>query len=146
MAITVLPDEKVIELTSSITDLAEFHQVLRQWEASDEGVTSAATHTWQRMTLANGAAMLGMDLVNGWRLRFPVAGRYTIVGNLNGDVLTVAGVFVERQTSVAFVTSFQGGGGGGAVDAQAVAQALRDSLAAELAAILQIQTRVDAAL
>jgi hypothetical protein len=55
-------------------------------------------------------------LTNGWTLRFPNPGNYTISGNLNGTIQPVAGVYVERKTSAAFTTTAVGGSGPTASD------------------------------
>ena len=61
--------------------------------------------------LGGGAFFPAVALINGWRLRFPVAGNYLITGNLKGDVLLGAGVALERQTSAAYATTSVGGAG-----------------------------------
>jgi hypothetical protein len=60
--------------------------------------------------------MYGLDLINGWTLKFPNAGNYTIQGNLNGTIVPVAGVYVERKTSAAYATTAIGGSGPSAAD------------------------------
>jgi hypothetical protein len=83
-----------------------------------------------------GAFFYQCDFVNGWRLKFPNAGNYTISGNLNATIIPVTGVYVERKTSAAYVTTAVGGTGPTAAD---IAAAVRANLSAELA-------RIDAAI
>lgn len=106
----------VIESDESITDLPAFHAALRDWEDSADGVIWPVTHTWKALDLGGGAYFYQADLINGWRLKFPNAGNYIIHGNLNGTIVPVAGVYVERKTSAAFVTTAIGGSGPSASD------------------------------
>lgn len=111
MALTFLPGELVIESDASITDLPAFHAALRDWEDSAEAAIHPVTHTYKVIDLGGGAFFPAVALINGWRLRFPVAGSYIITGNLKGDVLLGAGVALERQTSAAYATTSIGSGG-----------------------------------
>ena len=116
MALTFLPASLVIESDSSILDLPAFHAALRDWEDGSVGAIYPVTHTWKALDLGGGAFFYQADLANGWRLRFPAAGNYTINGNLNGSILPVAGVYVERRTSAAFATTVIGGSGPSAAE------------------------------
>ena len=118
----------VIESTASITDLPVFHAQLRDWEDSEVGAVHPVTHRWKALDLG-GAFFYQLDLINGWRLKFPTAGNYTISGNLNAAIVPVAGVYVERKTSAAYVTTAQGGSGPSAAD-----------IAAAVLATLQLST------
>jgi hypothetical protein len=111
MALTFLPTELLIESDASINDLPAFHAALRDWEDSEAAAVHPVTHTYKRVDLGGGAAFHAVDLVNGWRLRFPVPGTYQITGNLGADIVPVAGVYVERKTSAAFATTAVGSGG-----------------------------------
>lgn len=143
MALTFNPATKVIDSSESILDLPAFHAALRDWEDGEVGAIHPVTHTWKALALGAGAFMYGLDLINGWQLRFPTPGNYTIQGNLNATVLPVAGVFIERKTASAYATTAVGGSGPSAAD---IAAAVRVAVAAELTAVIQIQTKVDAAL
>lgn len=116
MALTFLPGSLVIESDASILDLPAFHAELRDWEDSPEAAVHPVTHTWKAVDLGGGAFFYALDLVNGWRLRFPTAGSYVIQGNLGGEILPVAGVYVERKTSAAYTTTAVGGSGPSAGD------------------------------
>jgi hypothetical protein len=116
MAITIDWANKVIESTLSITDLPAFHATLRDLEDDPTGVIYLTTHTWKALDLGGGAFFYQCDLINGYQLKFPIAGNYTIIGNLNGTIIPVAGVYVERKTSAAFITTSVGGSGPTAVD------------------------------
>jgi hypothetical protein len=116
MAITVDWVNKVIESTESITDLPAFHTLLRGLEDDPEGAIYPVTHTWKALDLGGGALFVQLDLINGYRLKFPSTGNYVINGNLNGDIVPVAGVYVERKTSSAYTTTAIGGSGPSAGD------------------------------
>jgi len=102
---------KVVESTASILDLPVFHETLRDLEDDPTGVVYPVTHTWKALDLGGGAFMYQCDLINGYTLKFPSAGNYAIKGNLNGTIVPVAGVYVERQTSLAYATTAVGGSG-----------------------------------
>jgi hypothetical protein len=123
----------VVSSTASITDLPAFHAALRDAEDSELGMLYPVTHTWKALALGGGASFYQADLVNGWQLKFPTAGSYTITGNLNGTIIPVAGVYVERQTSAAFVTTAVGGSGPTAADIAAAVwqRAIESGLTAE---------------
>ena len=106
---------KVVESSASITDLPAFHAALREAEDDPTGMLYPTIHSWRALDLG-GAFFYQADFINGWRLKFPTPGNYTINGNLNADVLPVAGVYVERKTSAAYVTTAIGGSGPSAAD------------------------------
>lgn len=143
MALTFDPATKVIDSSESILDLPAFHAALRDWEDGEVGAIHPVTHTWKALALGGGAFMYGLDLINGWQLRFPAPGNYAIQGNLNATILPVAGVYVERKTAAAYATTAVGGSGPSAAD---IAAQVRSALAADLERVIQIQTKVDAAL
>jgi len=116
MALSFDTANLVIESTASITDLPAFHAALRDWEDSAGGAIYPVTHTWKALDLGGGAYFYQADLVNGWQLKFPNAGNYAIQGNLNATIIPVAGVFVERKTSAAYITTAIGGSGPTAAD------------------------------
>jgi hypothetical protein len=143
MAVTIDWPNQVVECTSSITDLPAFHAALRAAEDDAVGMLYPAIHTWKALPLGGGAFFYGMEFVNGWKLKFPVAGNYTIEGNLTAPVLPVAGVYLERRTSAAFTTTAVGGSGpsAAAIAAAVWSYALEAGLSAE-----QVQRVVLAAL
>lgn len=110
MALTVNWDSKIIDASASITDLPAFHAELRDLEDDATGAIYPVTHSWKALDLG-GAFMYGLELLNGYQLRFPTPGNYTITGNLGGTIVPVAGVYVERRTSAAYVTTAIGGSG-----------------------------------
>lgn len=120
MALTFDHAALVIDSSASILDLPAFHAELRDWEDSEVGVIHPVTHTWRAVDLGSGAYFYALDLINGWQLRFPSAGNYTISGNLNGTIIPVAGVYVERKTSAAYATTAIGGSGPSAADIAAL--------------------------
>ena len=111
MTISIDWQAKVIESTASILDLPVFHETLRDLEDDPTGVVYPVTHTWKALDLGGGAFMYQCDLINGYTLKFPSAGNYAIKGNLNGTIIPVVGVYVERQTSLAYATTSVGGSG-----------------------------------
>ena len=111
MTISIDWQNKVVESTASILDLPVFHETLRDLEDDPTGVVYPVTHTWKALDLGGGAFMYQCDLINGYTLKFPSAGNYAIKGNLNGTIVPVAGVYVERQTSLAYATTAVGGSG-----------------------------------
>lgn len=110
MTLTVNWATKVIDSTASITDLPAFHLELRTLEDDATGAIYPVTHSWKALDLG-GAYFYGLELINGYQLRFPNPGNYTITGNLGGSVVPVAGVYVERKTSAAYTTTSIGGSG-----------------------------------
>ena len=111
MALTIDWINRVIESSASITDLPAWHAAMRDAEDSAIGMLYPVTHSWKALDLGGGAFFYQADLINGWQLKFPTAGNYTITGNLNGAIVPVAGVYVERTTSAAFTTTAVGGSG-----------------------------------
>lgn len=111
MTITVDWANKVVEVSTSILDMPEFHLALRDLEDDPTGMIHPVIHRWKALDLGGGAFFYQADFINGYRLKFPDAGSYTIIGNLNADIVPVAGVFVERKTSAAFTTTSVGGTG-----------------------------------
>lgn len=127
-----------IESTASITDLPAFHTTLRDWEDSVEGAIYPVTHRWKALDLG-GAYFYQCDCINGWKIKFPNAGNYTIIGNLNATITPVAGVYVERKTSAAYATTAIGGSGPTAAE---IAAAVRAELNTEMARIdVAVSTR-----
>ena len=129
MTISVDTANRVIESTASITDLPAFHAALRDWEDSPDGAIHPVTHTWKAMDQGEGAFLYQADLINGWVLKFPTPGNYVITGNLKGNIIPVAGVYVERTRATAYTTTSVGGSGPSA-----------ESIAAAVLAALQATT------
>ena len=127
MTITVDPANLVIESTASLTDLPAFHATLRDWEDSEQGAIYPVTHRWKALDLGGGAYFYQADGINGWQLKFPNPGNYQIDGNLNITIIPVAGVYVERKTSAAYVTTAVGGSG---PTAESIAAAVLAALSA----------------
>ena len=122
MSLTFNTATYTINSDASILDLPALHQELRDWEDSEQGAIHPVTHSWKALDLGGGGYFYQADLVSPWVLKFPNAGNYTISGNLNATVVPVAGVYVERKTSAAYITTAVGGSGPSASDiANAVA-------------------------
>lgn len=135
MTITVNWSTKVIDSSASIVDLPAFHATLRDLEDDVTGAIHPITHTWKALDLGSGAFFYGLELINGYQLRFPAPGNYAISGNLGGAIVPVAGVYVERKTSAAFSTTAVGGSG---PSAESIASAV---LAALQATTIPVDTR-----
>jgi hypothetical protein len=103
---------KIVDSTSSILDLPAFKDTIRDLEDDALGILYPPVISYKKLDLGGGAYFHAVELINGYQLRFPVAGSYTIVGNLGGTIVAVAGVYVERKTSAAFATAASGGSGG----------------------------------
>ena len=122
--ITIDPQNFTINSDASILDLPALHQELRDWEDSEQGAIHPVTHSWKALDLGGGGYFYQADLLSPWVLKFPNAGNYTISGNLNATVVPVAGVYVERKTSAAYITTAVGGSGPSASDIAAAILAL----------------------
>lgn len=116
MALTFDWSNRVVESDASITDLVAHHLALRDAEDSAAGMLVPHIHTWRALDLGGGAYFYQADYINGWQLKLTGTGARTIVGNLNATIIPVAGIYVERKTSAAFVTTAVGGGGPTASD------------------------------
>lgn len=127
MALTFDFANLVIESSASITDLPAFHAACRDAEDSSTGMLYPATHRWKDLDLGGGAHFYQADLIGGWQLKFPAPGNYEISGNLQGTIVPVAGVYVERRTSAAYITTAVGAEG---PTAESIAAALLAALGA----------------
>lgn len=116
MALTFNTATYTIESTASLSDLPAFHAALRDWEDSEAGAIHPVTHSWKALDLGSGGFFYQCDLLSPWVLKFLNAGNYTISGNLNATITPVAGVYVERKTSAAYVTTSVGGSGPSAAE------------------------------
>jgi len=102
----------VVESDTSITDIVAFHNALRDFEDNPEGIIFPVIHTWKSVEIGGGAFFPSIKFVNGWRLKFPIPGSYEISGgNLDVDIIPVAGVYVERIQSAAYSVTSVGGSG-----------------------------------
>lgn len=111
MAITVNWATKIVDSTADILDLPTFKETIRTEEDGATGILYDGIITYKRLDLGGGAYFHAVDFINGYQLRFPNAGAYTITGNLGATIIPVANVYVERKTSAAFVTTAIGGVG-----------------------------------
>lgn len=133
MTLSVDWANKIVLSTASITDLPAFKAAIRDLEDDAEGMLYPAVISYKRVDLGSGAYFHAVDLINGYTLKFPNAGNYTINGNLGGTIVPVSGVYVERKTSAAFATTSQGGTGPSAGDIAAAvwSKALEGAMTAE---------------
>jgi hypothetical protein len=136
MAITIDWANKLVLSTASINDIVAHHDTLRDYEDSDEGMLHDPIISYKVLDLGGGAYFYGLDYINGYQLKFPSAGNYTVIGNINATIVPVAGVYVDRTKAAAFATV--AGSGASGPSAADVAAAVRTELAAELARILDL--------
>ena len=101
-------ENKVVESTTSITDLPAFKDIIRGLEDDSEGMLYAPVIIYKKVTVGSGA-LHAVDFINGYRLKFIGAGPFTIVGNLNATIIAT-GVQIEREKSLSFVTVASDGG------------------------------------
>lgn len=112
MTFTVDWVNKIVDSSASITDVIAAHEELRALEGSSLGVLYPAILTYKELSLSGAAKFPAIDFINGYRLRFPNAGNYTIGGgNFNAVIVPVAGVYVERNSSSAYAVTSIGAGG-----------------------------------
>ena len=104
MALTADYANKLILSDASITDIVAFHEALRDIEESETGMLYPPVHAYKKVDLGGGAFFHDVPFTNGWQLKFPTAGNYTIIGNIGATLVPVAGVFVDRTKSAAFAT------------------------------------------
>ena len=116
MALTVDWANKLVLSDASLTDIVAVHARLRDLEDDAGGIIYQQTHTWKALDLGGGAFFYQLDLINGYQWKFPTPGNYTMTGNLNGAIVPVAGVYIERKTSAAYSTTAIGGSGPSASD------------------------------
>ena len=138
MALTIDWPGQIVNSDSSILDLAAFHVALRDLEDDPIAMVYPIIHNWRALSLGGGAYFYQVDFINGWQLKFPTPGNYTIKGNLNATIVPVAGVFVDRLTSAAYSTTSVGGGGPSAGD---IAAALLSGLMSTTIAANLVQVR-----
>jgi len=96
MAITVNWSTKIVDSTASITDLVAFKETLRAEEDGATGILYDGIIAYAKLDLGGGAYFHAVDFINGYQLRFPNVGAYTITGNLGATIVPVANVYVER--------------------------------------------------
>lgn len=129
MALTIDWANRLVLATESITDIVLFKEELRAFEESDVGLLYPPIITYKRLDLGGGAYMHGVDFINSYRIKFPLAGNYVITGNIGADIVTVPGVYVDRTKAAAYAT-VSGTGGVGITVAD-----IRAELAKELALV-----------
>jgi len=119
--ITIDWTNKLVNSTASITDIVAFKDIVRDLEDNDDGMLYPPVITYKRLDLGGGAYFHAVDFINGYQLKFPNPGNYTVVGNIGATIVPVAGVFVDRTKSAAFATVSGTGGSGPTADEVATA-------------------------
>lgn len=107
--VTIDWENRVVESTGSILDLPAFKDTIRGLEDNDEGMLYPPVIIYKKVSVGT-ASLHAVDFINGYRLKFIGAGVFTIVGNLNAEIIPT-GVQIEREKSLSFVT----GAGEGAI-------------------------------
>lgn len=110
MTISIDWPNKLVLSTASITDIVAIKDTLRDFEDDAVGMLNAPIISYKRLDLGGGAYFHGVDFINGYQLKFPNAGNYTVIGNLGAVIVPVGGVFVDRTKSAAFATVAGTGG------------------------------------
>ena len=124
MTITIDWQNKLVLSDADIPDIVAFKDTLREFEDDEDGMLHAPIITYKKLDIGGGGFFHGVELVNGYQLKFP-AGNYVVTGNIGGTVVPVAGVYLERIKSLAYSTS-SGGGGSGASAAELWAYSNRE--------------------
>lgn len=100
--VTIDWENRVVESTGSILDLPAFKDTIRGLEDNDEGMLYPPVIIYKKVSVGT-ASLHAVDFINGYRLKFIGTGVFTIVGNLNADIIPT-GVQIEREKSLSFVT------------------------------------------
>lgn len=116
MTLTVDWAARIVNSDVSITDIVAFREEVRILEASEIGQLYPPIITYKKVDSGGGSFLHFVDIINSYQMQFPIAGNYQMLGNINGDIVPVAGVYVERLKGVAFVTGPSTGGGSGLFD------------------------------
>lgn len=152
MTISIDWVNKLVLSDTSITDIIAFKNAIRDLEDDATGMLYPPVITFKQLDLGGGAYQFGVDCINGYQLKFPNPGNYTVIGNINAYIVPVAGVFVDRTKSAAFATVAGSGGSGGATAAEIWAYPSRsltdysgvwsESAAISMAAKVEIATAI----
>lgn len=126
MTITIDWQNKLVLSDASITDVVVFKETIREFEDDAEGLLHDPVIAYKRVDLGGGAYFHDVPFINGYQLKFPSPGNYTVIGNIGATIVPVAGVFVDRTKAAAFSTTASGGSGPSAAE-----------IAAEVLAVLQ---------
>ena len=124
MTISIDWSNKLVLSTASITDIVAFKDTIRDFEDDDVGMLYQPIISYKRLDLGGGAYFHGVDFINGYQLKFPNAGSYTVIGNIGAPIVPVPGVFVDRTKSAAFATVAGTGGAAGPTAAEIAAAIL----------------------
>jgi hypothetical protein len=121
--LVLTPDwqSRIVDASSSITDIVAFHAALRVLEASDEGILHPPIHTFRAINIGNGGFFHAVSFINDWRLRFAGAGSYEITGNIEAPLVPMTGVFVTQTKALAFATTSAAGAAATPVSADEIA-------------------------
>jgi hypothetical protein len=123
MTISIDWQNKLVLSTASITDIVAHHDTLREFEDDAVGMLYPPIISYKVLDLGGGAFFYGLDYINGYQLKFPNPGNYTVIGNIGATIVPVDGVFVDRTKSAAFAT-VAGSGGSTGPTAEEIAAAI----------------------
>jgi hypothetical protein len=124
MSITIDWQNRLVLSTASITDIVAHHDTLREFEDDAVGMLHPPIISYKVLDLGGGSFFYGLDYINGYQLKFPNPGNYTVIGNIGATIVPVAGVFVDRTKSAAFATVAGSGGSTGPTAAEIAAAIL----------------------
>lgn len=96
---------RIITLNSSITNCYSFHQLLRNIEASEEGVLYPIIHTFKVTQLGSGATFPAIAFINGWTLQFTEGVFELSGGNYDIQINPTANCFVKIVQALAYAVS-----------------------------------------
>lgn len=140
MAFSVDWVNKIVDSSSSISDVTAAHLEIRALESSPLGVLYPAICTYKELDLGNGAKFPAIEFINGYRLRFPSAGNYAIGGgNFKAAIIPVAGVYVERNSAASYAVTAIGGGGGGYTPVQIAQEVWSHSFVEKLLTVFKFK-------
>lgn len=111
MTLTANYGTKIVTSSASITDIVQFHADLRLLESSADGVLYPAIHTYKQVPLGGSAFFPAISFINGWRLQFPVGSWEISGGNVEAEIVSLAGVYVKQIQSAAYAVTSIGAGG-----------------------------------
>ena len=111
MTITIDWANKLVLSDASITDVIVFKETIREFEDDAEGLLHDPIIAYKRVDLGGGAYFHDVPFINGYQLKFPTPGNYTVIGNIGASIVPVDGVFVDRTKAAAFATVAGEGGG-----------------------------------
>ena len=101
---------KLILTDASIPDIVAFKDAMRDFEDDVDGMLYPPIITYKKLDVGGGAFFHGVELINGYQLKFTTTGVFEIIGNIGGTIVPDLGVFVSRIKALAFASIETGSG------------------------------------